>query len=105
MTDIVTVPNSILQRLNQVQQLASQNRMPEASATLAQALVEIARTQPELGALMVAAHLGYSGLSFQQTVQSTNHYVTDRSIFGIRYGQDERTTTTTNTTTRSIRLW
>jgi hypothetical protein len=104
MTDINTVPRSILQRLEQVQSLASQQRMPEAGNALAQTLVEIARTQPELCAVMMAAQLGYREISFQQTVRTTNRSSTDKSIFGITYGQDNYMTTTSTTTTKTVRL-
>lgn len=104
MTDIVTVPKSILQRLEQVQSLASQNRMPEANQALGQALVEIARSQPELCALVLANQLGHRQLSLQQTVQQVDTYVTDRQIFGLTYGKDVKTVRSTTTTTRTMRL-
>lgn len=104
MTDIVTVPKSILQRLEQVQTLNSQHRGAEANSVLAQTLVEIARSNPELCAVLIAAQMGHRQITLQQTVQSSTMVTSDRRIFGLTYGQDIKRTTTTTTTTRTIRL-
>jgi hypothetical protein len=90
--------------LEQVQTLSSQHRGAEASSVLTQTLVEIARSNPELCAALIAAQMGHRQITLQQTVQSSNMIATDRRIFGLTYGQDIKRTTTTTTTTRTIRL-
>lgn len=104
MTDIVTVPQSILQRLEQVQSLNAQNRRPEASAALAQVFSELARSQPELCGLLMATQLGHRQVTFQQTVTNVNSVVNDRRFLGITYGQDVKTERKITTTMRTIRF-
>lgn len=101
---IVSFPASVQRRLDQAQALLRQDRPAEALSALQQAGAELARTAPELFALVVAAQMGMTRIMIEEQESSVHTVRTDRYALGVRYGRDETTTSDTRTKSRSISL-
>lgn len=63
MKELATLPSSIRQRLELAETLTQQNRPDEAKSVLAQAALELAKSAPELCALVLAAACGAKGVA------------------------------------------
>ena len=102
--EIVSFPASVQRRLVQAQALLRQDRPAEALSALQQAGAELARTAPELFALVVAAQMGMTRITVEEDEKNVHTVRTDRYALGVRYGRDEVTTTDAKTKRRTIRL-
>lgn len=63
MRELATLPTSIRQRLEMASSLMDQNRPNEAETVLRQAGMEMARSNPELCALIMVALQGHRGFT------------------------------------------
>lgn len=102
--EIVSFPASVQRRLDQAQALLRQNRPAEALSALQQAGAELARSSPELFALLVASQSGATRLVVEETQTETRTVENGRYALGVRYAHDAETTTVTKTVTKTIRL-
>lgn len=103
-TDIVSLPASVQRYFDRADEQLRQNRPAEATSTLQQAGLELARTAPELFALMVASQMGARRLTFEESEMNTRTVRTDRYLLGWRIGHEETTTTEGSTRRRSVGL-
>lgn len=102
--EIVSFPASVQRRLDQAQALLRQDRPAEVLSALQQAGAELARTAPELFALVVAAQMGARRITFEEQESNVHTVRTDRYALGVRYGRDETTITDKKTKRRTINL-
>lgn len=105
MSELVTLPASLRQRLELAQSLATQNRPQEAAMVAHQAMAELARCQPDLCALLMAAEMGYHGISATTIEQRTTMERVTRTFLGFPIGEEWQPVTTTTMTTRTLRLF
>lgn len=114
MNEIVSVPNSLRTQIANAQNLLAQSEQAQkqGNTDLAmrraqegmKAIRQIARNNPELGALLVAAEYGYTGIEYSQTERIDSYEVLDRKFFGITVGSEVVPTTTVKHMTRTVRL-
>lgn len=104
-SEIATVPRSLREQLDQVQSLVSQGRQSQAASLLRAAEGELARTHPELFALLRVARLGYQGIAVTHTEVTHSHQLVERRFLGFVIDQELRPVTTVHSTTRTMRLF
>jgi hypothetical protein len=102
MNELTTLPTSVRLHLERANTLASQSRGNEATAAFSSAAVTLARTNPELCGLLVAAALGFTELTVTQTDTHKETTRTAKRVMGVKYGEDVSTSTKSNTSTRKI---
>lgn len=104
MTESHSVPTSIRTRLEQARALHEQDRPREAEVLFRDTCVELARTHPELCALIMSAKLGYPEIiAIVEEVTTEMRYV-ERNFFGIPLFEAMVPRTTTRITTKTMRL-
>ncbi len=96
MNEVVTVPNSLREQINQAHNLLAQSQQArqhgntDIAVSRAQAGLEILQTiakqSPELGALFLAAKLGYRGVEISTYEQSRTYHKIEHSLFGFSMG-------------------
>lgn len=104
MNELATLPASIRQRLELAQTLASQNRPQEAANVLSQVGAELARTHPELCALIAAAQMGYTRIDSIHSERTTGYERVEYKLFGFPIAEEWVPVTTTKTVMKSYRL-
>ena len=102
--ELSNLPYSVRQQMEQAKTLASQSRNGEAQTFVKQAATELARTKPELCALVVAAHYGYTQLTSREVEITEGYEVTPTRFLGIETGKRIRPVTTTTVKEKTWRL-
>ncbi len=115
MNQIESVPNSLREQLVKAQNFLDLSQkqasrgnydMAEYSARLAaKTMREVARQNPELGALLIGAHLGYRGIEIVAQEQRTTDHVVDRKFLGMNIGYNVVPITTTVTIRKTARFY
>lgn len=103
-SDLATVPRSLRNHLEQVQHLMSHGMHAEANSVLNAAEAELARTRPELLALIYCARHGYRGFSVTHTQVKYTQQVLEKRFLGIVVGREVLPITTMRSTTKTFRL-
>jgi hypothetical protein len=104
---LASIPTSVRQHLERAQTLAAQGNYSAArSADVArrQATAEVAKTSPEIYALLMAIELGYHEITATQTEITTGFEKIQKRFCGIDLGEQLVPVTTTRTVTRTLRL-
>lgn len=114
MNEITSVPNSLRQQINNAQNLLAQSEKAQCQGNTELAVVrareglkvlrQISRQNPELGALLVAAEHGYTGIELTQVERIDSYEVLERKFLGISMGSEVVPTTTIKEIRRTIRL-
>jgi ABC-type oligopeptide transport system substrate-binding subunit len=104
MSEIVSVPSSVRVRLEQAETLLAQNRPREAEAAFKAAGSELARTQPELATMLVAAQMGHRDIAAAiKEVKTTTERV-ERRVLGVKVGEQRVPKTTTREVLLRLKL-
>lgn len=98
MKELATLPTSIRQRLELAETLTQQNRPEEAKSVLGQAALELAKTAPELCALVLAAACGAKSVAGRIQERKTTMERVQSNFLGIVV-YDELIPVETRTTT------
>lgn len=104
MNEIVSVPLSVRHQLERARNLIDNGRSGEAENVLKEAGMALARTNPELAALLVATQLGYREITATVTETSSQTTHTDKRFLGWCYANEYNTITNSRTTTRRMQL-
>jgi hypothetical protein len=104
MRDLVNLPASVRNQIERAHTLAQTGQPQAATNALQSALVELARSTPELAGLLMGTQMGFTQLTFTHTEEDVRTTRTPRQIFGITVGEDVSTVTTGRTVTRTIRF-
>lgn len=104
MHDNTLLPASIRQRLELAQSLMNENRPKDDRGVFAQACVELARTSPEMAAILMAAVAGKHEISWTSVEERHSIERVQHSIFGIPIAEEWIPTTSRITTTRTITI-
>lgn len=83
MKELITVPTSIRERLEQAQLLAKQDKYDEAEALLKQMGTELASTRPELHALLIAGYMGFAQTSAEEIETNTQFQKEEFKLLGV----------------------
>lgn len=110
MNELASLPTSIRQRLEQAQAMLADNQQNTAQQATAQQLVAeavrtLASSNPELCALLIAGHMGFRGFAGSRTLTKVTTKEIPRKLWGFDFGHDVETTTETQTTSVSFRLF
>jgi len=105
MNELATVPTSLRQRLELAQRLFEDNHVEEGQQLLAQAHLELARMQPELCALIMAAQRGFRGIEATTVNEVTTMTRVQKTFFGLPLGEVWEPVTTTTVTKRTLKLF
>ncbi len=104
MNQLESLPTSIRERLELARTLQSNGDQRSADSVLQQAVVELARTQPEMCALLLSANLGYQGISATVVERTTVMIPRPITFCGFNVGEEWVALTTTKETTKHLRL-
>lgn len=105
MNELVSIPGSIRQRIEHAQRLLEQDRPKEAESQLRAAELELARSSPELYAVLAAMNRGYRGMEVSQTEYTRNHYKVEHRFLGILIGEEWVPRTDVKRTVRTLRFF
>lgn len=93
---IATLPNSLQQQFNRVQNLLNQSEDAayDGDHSLAnrryneavRCIEAIARQSPEFGALLVAGHMGHNGYEVKILNREDRHQIVERKFLGMNLG-------------------
>lgn len=103
-SELATVPQSLRERLDQVQVLVSQGKQNQAVSVLKAAEGELARSHPELFTLLRAVRLGYQGIAMNETEVTQSHQLIEKRFFGILIERELKPITTVRSTTKTLRF-
>lgn len=102
--EIISLPASVRNRLEQAETLVELGRPQEAQTILQQIGQELAKSHPELLVLLAATQMGKSRLSVEHFESNSETVETEHRFMGLRYGSEIRTTSTSITKRRSYSL-
>ena len=100
MVDVDTMPTSVRRYRDDSNLPARQDRLDDPRAAMQAAVVELARTAPEMTALIVASAFGRS--EFEMTLIEKHEYYerVKRKVLGFDCGEEFVPLSTTKTTTK-----
>jgi len=105
MQSLETIPTSVREHLERAQALATQqNTTPDPQAAVREAVRELARTQPEMCALIMAAQLGHQQVTNVVTEIMTSMERVEQKFLGIPIGEQWVPVTRTRTFTQTLRV-
>lgn len=105
MNELVSLPGSIRQRIEHAQRLLEQGRPQEAATQMQSAELELAKSSPELFAILTALNKGYRGIRATQTEYSTTHFKVEHRFLGILVGEEWVPRTTVKRTVRTMEFF
>lgn len=105
MKELATLPASIRERLEQARSLAQQGQSHEAQTIVRDATTELARSNPELAALIFAAQAGYRGILWETLEEHTVMERVEYRFFGIPIKTAWIPITDRKRTTRTLSLF
>ena len=105
MNELATFPTSIRTRLDEAKNLLAQDRPQEASATLASVHQELAKTNPELCAFVLALSQGCRGMSLTVSERTESIERIDRMLLGVKLGTTLVPVVTNRVVRRSWEVW
>ena len=105
MNEIVNLPSSIKERLQEARSLAQSNRSSEAEQIVREAGRALATAHPEVCALLLAAEAGYRGIAAMHTESTTTTVRTEHKVLGVRACARTQTTTETKTLLKKLELY
>lgn len=100
MKDLVSVPSSIRQRIEEAQNVPQH----QLASAMAEAMRALAQASPDLFALLCASQMGKTELVGYETDTITEEFTDPRHFLGIKTGENVRTKTTTRTRTKTHRF-
>lgn len=105
MNELATLPASIRQRLEMAQSLADRGRTAEAHGAYSEVLAVLARSSPDLCAVLLATLMGKNGVT--STTVEERHFVQriEHTFLGILIAEEWVPMTTRTTSTRTIKLF
>lgn len=96
--ELITVPNSMKEKIEQAQRLLDQSERAETRGDHSLAVVkaregmrvlrELSRTSPNHAALIMAAEMGHRGFEFETVERLDVYKVVERKFMGIVVGTD-----------------
>ncbi len=101
----ISLPASVRRGLEQASQLQNQGRTNEANSVLQEMAKNVALSQPELAALLIAGQMGYEGFTLTDSTRDTRDNVIEKKILGITYAKDIDRTEVKKTITKTFRLF
>lgn len=101
----ISLPASVRRGLEQATQLQNQGRTNEANLVLQEMAKNVALSQPELAALLIAGQMGYEGFTLTDSTRDFNDKVVAKKFLGVTYAKDTDRTETTRTVTKTFRLF
>ncbi|MHB8637442.1 MAG: hypothetical protein ACYC96_13320 [Fimbriimonadaceae bacterium] len=111
MSEIISLPASVREQIEEARQLALQNQheeacevLTEAQETLREMGKTLAHSHPELCALLLARQLGHRQIIAVDAEIDTLTVTRHHELFGFRIGKEVTTTTNTKTRQRTLRL-
>lgn len=104
MKELTSLPASVRLHLAKAEEATNQNRPIAAQNALAEAMVILARTSPEMCGLLLALHAGKKELILTQVQEETKITLTERRALGIRYGTETYRETVRKVHTRTIKF-
>ncbi|MBA4293190.1 hypothetical protein C0431_09485 [bacterium] len=102
MKELTSLPASVRYQLSKAENLTAQGRPAEAQNALAEAIVTLAKTSPELCGLLLAMHAGKKRLTLTQVQEEKRTTTSERRALGIKYGTDTHRETVRKVNTRTI---
>ena len=102
MIDITTLPSTVRQHFERSDSLAEQGREREAETAFMSGITELARSAPDLSALLVAAYMGYREIEATLTERMEAYERVERSFLGFARSPEFVPVTTCKTTTKRL---
>jgi hypothetical protein len=103
MNDLSNLPYSARKQLEDARRLAEQDR-PEVNSAIRHAAAELARSKPEVCALVIAAQQGYTELTLTETEVTYGYQVIPKVFLGIDMGSSVKQVKTTRVLEKHWRL-
>lgn len=114
MNEIINIPSSLRDKIENAQKLLDQSQQAQNQGNTQLAIVraqegmkairQVARNNPEFGALLVAGLNGYQGIEVTETEEVHGYEMLDQTFLGISFGKSIVPTHTVKTRTRVLRL-
>ncbi len=114
MNEITSVPNSLKQQMERAQNLLAQSERAQSQGNSELAVVraregmkvlrQISRNNPELGALLVAAEHGYTGIEYTEMERIQSYEIIKKEFMGMSFGSEIVPTTSITERKRIVKL-